>query len=278
MDPANTTATAEDAARRAAALVEDDPTAAHTLASLAAAVGLSPSHLRRVFARKFGLSPAAYARAVRLGRMREGLREGRGVARAGFEAGFGSGRAIYEHATRGLAMAPSAYGRGGRGLEVRYSTGASRLGRVLVGATERGVCCVLFADDDTAAEAALRAEFPAAVLARDDAGIAEQVRRVVGLIDGTGASADIPLDLVGTPFQRAVWAELRRIPPGETATYAEVARRIGEPRAVRAVAGACAGNHAAVVVPCHRVVRSDGGLGGYKWGVERKRDLLENER
>jgi len=275
----DTEATTPDAALAgaAAAIVEADPADEHTLASLAKAVGVTPGRLRRVFEAEYAMTPSAYVRAVRLGRMRQGLREGRGVSRSGYEAGFGSDRAIYEHGSRGLGMAPSAYARGGRGLRIGFATAASPLGRVIVGATRRGVCCVLFAEDDASAEAALAAEFPEAVVERD-ASADQHVARVVGLLRGERPSGDVPLDLIGTPFQRRVWAELRRIPRGETATYAEVARRIGEPRAVRAVAGACAGNHAAIVVPCHRVVRTDGGLGGYRWGIDRKEALLAEER
>lgn len=267
-----------DIAALAAGRIESDPAAAHALDSLAHEVGVSPSTLRRAFVRAYGMTPAAYVRVVRSGRMREALREGHSVQSAGYEAGFGSDRALYEHGTRTLGMAPSVYRRGGRGMLIAWDTADSDAGRVLVGATSRGICAILFAHADSEAERALRAEFPEAVLKRDADHVAEHVARVVGLLEGRPPEDDIPLDLVGTPFQREVWAELRRIPPGETATYAEVAQRIGRPRAVRAVASACAGNHVAVAVPCHRVVRTDGGLGGYKWGTARKRSLLDGER
>ncbi len=159
---------------------------------------------------------------------------------------------------------------------IRWATGETRYGRVIVGATERGVCCVLFWDGGDPAET-LQVEFPRAELVRDD-DARGRLGEVIATIEGVQTGAELPLHLLGTPFQREVWAELRRIPPGETASYAEVARRIGRPRAVRAVASACAGNHAAVVVPCHRVVRSDGGLGGYKWGEERKGVLIAEEK
>jgi AraC family transcriptional regulator, regulatory protein of adaptative response / methylated-DNA-[protein]-cysteine methyltransferase len=262
----------------AAAFIEADPAAEHTLAALAEATGVSASYLRRCFVRDFGMSPAEYLRAVRLGRMRDALRDGGGVAAAGYEAGFGSDRAIWEHTNRGLGMPPSAYRKGGRGMTIRFTTAGTTAGWIVVGATERGVCCVLFVESDHDAESALRTEFPAAEIARDDAGLASDAERVRAMIDTGRAEGDIPLDLVGTPFQRRVWAELRAIPPGATATYAEVAERIGAPSATRAVANACAGNHAAVVVPCHRVVRTDGGLGGYRWGIERKRALLDAEK
>ena len=261
----------------AAGLIEADPAASHTLASLATQTGVSPSHLRRCFVRDFGMSPAEYLRVVRLGRMRDALKDGDRVADAGYGAGFGSDRAIWEHTSRGLGMAPSAYRKGGKGMTIRYTAAETTAGRIVVGATERGVCCVLFVDPAEDEGTVLRAEFPAAEVIRDDRALCDEADRVRRMIDTGDARGDIPLDLVGTPFQRRVWAELRAIAPGETATYAEVARRIGEPTATRAVANACAGNHAAVVVPCHRVVRTDGGLGGYRWGIERKRSLLATE-
>ena len=231
------------------------------------------------------MSPAEYLRAVRLGRMRDALRNGEPVSAAGYTAGFGSDRAIWESTNRGLGMPPSAYRKGGKGMTLRYATADTIAGRIVVGATERGVCCILFVDsaatDDVAPDAAreaLHAEFPEAELVPDNATVGPLAERIATMIaTGETGGAEIPLDLVGTPFQRRVWAELRAIPPGETATYADVARRLGEPSATRAVANACAGNHAAVVVPCHRVVRTDGGLGGYRWGIGRKRQLLDAE-
>jgi AraC family transcriptional regulator of adaptative response/methylated-DNA-[protein]-cysteine methyltransferase len=257
-----------------AAALEADPTASHTLTSLAEGVGFSRGHVQRLFTARFGMSPAAYLRSVRAGRLREGLRGGEPVARAGYDAGFGSDRAIYEQGTRTLGMAPSRYRRHGAGLTITVGIANTRFGRLVIGVTDRGVCCALF--DDGSGTELVRAEFPSATVLDDAAAIAEELRAVTSLLDGD-AAADVPLDLIGTPFQRRVWAELRRIPAGETASYAEVARRLGEPRATRAVAGACASNHVAVVVPCHRVVRTDGGLGGYRWGVERKRRLLSRE-
>lgn len=260
---------------RAAALIEEAPSEPHTLESLAQNVGMSPSGLRRAFATEFGMSPAAYLRAVRTGAMRERLRSGSGVSEAGYTAGFGSHRAIWEHGSRGLGMAPSRYRKGGAGLRIAWSSAGSPFGDVVVGATEIGICCVLFLDgaDPTAL---LAREFPRAELHHDPDAVCPHLDRVIALMRGE-VTGDIPLDLVGTPFQREVWAELRRIPVGETATYAQIAERIGSASAVRAVAGACSHNHAALVVPCHRVVRSDGGLGGYRWGIERKKSLLGTE-
>ena len=266
----------ETSVEAVAELIESEPAVPHTLGSLAAAVDLSPSHVRRLFVARYGMTPAAYLRAVRLGAMREDLRAGVAVSAAGFSAGFGSQRAIYEHSTRALGMAPSAYRRGAAGLKIAWGTDTTTLGTVVVGATEKGLCCVIFADDSSAQEA-LESEFPSATLHHDPARVAPHVARLQALLSGD-ETGEVPLDLVGTPFQRRVWAELRRIPRGQTATYAQIAARIDSPRAVRAVAGACAHNHAAIVVPCHRVIRTDGGLGGYKWGIERKTRLLAEEK
>lgn len=267
------------AVARAAALIEAHPDQPHTLASLAEKLGLSSGRLHRGFVREYGVTPHKYQRAVRAGLMRERLRDGADVARAGFESGFGSSRAIYEHGCATLGMPPSVYRGGGRGQLIAWSTGLSRLGPIVVGATPLGVCCVLFVEnaENADAPALVRAEFPHAEL-QADADARGHLPRVVALLDGAPTAAEVPLDLLGTPFQRAVWAELRRIPQGQTASYTQVAERVGRPRAVRAVANACAGNHAAVVVPCHRVVRTDGGLGGYRWGTERKHALLADER
>jgi AraC family transcriptional regulator of adaptative response/methylated-DNA-[protein]-cysteine methyltransferase len=183
---------------------------------------------------------------------------------------------VYEGAAREIGMSPAQYRGGGSGLEIRYTIVASWLGGVLVGRTGRGVCAVLL-DEPERLLADLAAEFPGAALACDDEGLREWASVVVDAVAGHTSNAPVPLDLRGTDFQRRVWAELQRVPLGETASYAEIAARIGRPTATRAVARACATNHAAVVVPCHRVVRTDGGLGGYKWGIERKRALLESE-
>jgi AraC family transcriptional regulator of adaptative response/methylated-DNA-[protein]-cysteine methyltransferase len=198
------------------------------------------------------------------------------VSEAGYGAGFGSSRGVYEGAVREIGMSPAQYRRGAPGLEIRYTVVPSVLGGVLVGRTEKGVCAVLL-DDAERLAGALATEFPRARLLRDDEGLRDWADAIVGAVAGRTLTAEIPLDLQGTDFQRRVWAELQRVPVGETASYAEIAARIGRPTATRAVAGACAGNHAAVIVPCHRVVRTDGGLGGYKWGVGRKRALLDSE-
>ena len=248
-----------------------------TLAELSARVGLSASHLQREFSRAYGRSPKRYQTVLRAEALKRGLRGGASVSEAGYGAGFGSTRGVYEGAAREMGMSPAQYRKGGSGIEIRYTVVRSVLGGVLVGRTDRGVCAVLL-DDPSRLQDDLAAEFPGARLMRDDEGLREWASIVVDAVAGHALTAPVPLDLKGTDFQRRVWAELQRVPLGETASYAEIAARIGKPTATRAVAGACASNHAAVVVPCHRVVRTDGGLGGYKWGVERKKALLESEK
>lgn len=247
-----------------------------TLDALAREAGMSPAHLQRTFTRVIGMSPKRYQTAVRVEAMKDRLRDGAPVSEALYDAGFGSSRGAYEAAGQRLGMPPGAYARHGAGMVVRYTVAASPLGAVVVGETERGVCAVLLADDAEAALAALRGEFAEATLVRDDAGVAPEAEAVVAYIAGA-PMPEVPLDLVGTGFQREVWAALARVPAGTTVTYSELAASIGRPSARRAVAGACGSNHVSVIVPCHRVVRSDGGLGGYKWGVDRKRALLERE-
>ncbi len=264
------------AVSEAAAYIEahaDEPIA---LASLAALVGLSPSHLQREFTVTFGRSPKRYQTAIRAEALKRGLRDGATVSEAGYRAGFGSTRGVYEGAAREIGMSPAQYRKGGTGLEIRYTVVDSVLGGVLVGRTEKGVCAVLL-DDPARLPADLAAEFPGASLVRDDDALRPWATTIVEAVAGHAIGAPVPLDLRGTDFQRRVWAELQRVPLGETASYAEIAARIGRPTATRAVARACATNHAAVIVPCHRVVRTDGGLGGYKWGIERKRALLDSE-
>jgi AraC family transcriptional regulator of adaptative response/methylated-DNA-[protein]-cysteine methyltransferase len=238
---------------------------------------MSPYHLQRIFKRVVGVSPKAYANARRMERMKSRLKQGDTVSRATYEAGFGSGSRAYEHAWSGLGMTPGRYRNGGRGLAIRYALRASDIGHLVVAATERGLCAVMLGDDPVRLEAALRQEFPAARLDRNDAELEEYSSRVLNLLTGE-QSENLPLDVEGTVFQWQVWNALRRIPRGETRSYRALARELGKPAAARAVAGACASNRLALVVPCHRAVRETGGLGGYRWGVERKRRLLERER
>ena len=255
------------------------------LAELATAVGMSPAHLQRTFTRVVGLSPRAYRDARRVARLKERLRAGDTVSRATFEAGFAAGSGVYARADRALGMSPAAWRRGGQGERVAFAVAPTRLGLLLVAATTRGVCAVAMDDDEAALCAWLRDELPAAELVREEAqdggevaGYAAAIARWVDAGDGDAALRDLPLDLAGTDFQQRVWRALRAIPYGATRSYAELAREVGAPRAVRAVASACASNRVALVVPCHRIVRTGGDTGGYRWGAERKVRLLEHER
>jgi AraC family transcriptional regulator of adaptative response/methylated-DNA-[protein]-cysteine methyltransferase len=247
-----------------------------TLERLATTVGGSPHHLQRSFKAALGISPREYTDALRLQGLRERLRRGQPVSEAGYGAGYGSSRALYERAPSQLGMTPATYRRGGEGVSIAYAITDSPLGRLMVAATGRGICRVGLADTEGALERSLREEYPRATLERDEAALRDWVRAVLGEMAGA-RRPELPLDVQATAFQWRVWQELRRIPRGETRSYAEVARRIGRPTAARAVARACATNPVALVVPCHRVVASDGRLGGYRWGAERKRALLERE-
>jgi AraC family transcriptional regulator of adaptative response/methylated-DNA-[protein]-cysteine methyltransferase len=264
------------AVTRAVALIEtaDQPP---TLHELAAAAGLSPFHFHRVFKAALGVTPAAYARARRSERVRVELAAAPSVSAAIYDAGFGSSSRLYAERDATLGMTPGAYKSGAPGEEIRYALAPSALGWVLVATTSRGLCAIDLADDTEALEAALRARFPHAQLVADDPDFAAWVHAVVALVEAPRRGLDLPLDLQGTAFQRRVWAALQSIPPGHTATYTEIAERIGQPTAARAVAQACAANKLAVAIPCHRVVRGDGSTGGYRWGVERKRELLTRE-
>ncbi|MDQ3811782.1 MAG: methylated-DNA--[protein]-cysteine S-methyltransferase, partial [Chloroflexota bacterium] len=248
------------------------------LERLGRAVGMSPHHLQRMFKRLTGVTPKEYADARRLERFRSRLKEGDTVSRATYEAGYGSGSRVYQQAHARLGMTPAAYRRGGRGMHIRFTIVDSPLGRLLVGTTERGICAVTLGDTDTTLEATLRREYPAASVERIDDGQNEWVATIVRHLSGTSAGGlDLPLDVQATAFQWRVWKALQEIPPGHTRTYGAIAAALGEPTAARAVASACASNPVAIVVPCHRVVRGDGDLGGYRWGQERKRQLLARE-
>jgi len=249
-----------------------------TLRRLAREVGLSPAYLQRAFTRLVGVSPKTYLDARRRDRLRARLRTGEPVTRAMYEAGFGSASALYRRRGATLGTTPGAYRRGGAGLAITYGIVPSSLGRVLVAATDRGVCAVTLGDTDRQLEDALADEFPAAQRSRDDAAVAAWATAVVRRIDSQDDHTGVPLDLQGTAFQMRVWQALQQIPLGETRSYAELAAAIGSPSAARAVARACATNRVAVVVPCHRVIAASGATSGYRWGVERKRRLLDNER
>jgi AraC family transcriptional regulator of adaptative response/methylated-DNA-[protein]-cysteine methyltransferase len=278
----NEAATSEPAVARvrAACRAIDEALAAEAptpgLEELGERVGASPFHLQRSFKKLLGISPREYADAKRLGRVKSMLREGNGVADALYGAGYGSASRLYERADTQLGMTPATYAKGGKGAQIAFTTGDCRFGRVLVGATVRGVCAVSLGDDDASLEAALRREYPAAELVPGARGLwfDEVLRRLAG----EAATAALPLDLRATAFQWRVWQALQAIPPGETRSYREIAAAIGMPKAVRAVGRACGANHVAVVIPCHRVVRGDGAAGGYKWGTARKEKLLAAER
>ncbi len=247
------------------------------LADLAARAGMSPHHFHRVFKSVTGLTPRAYAAAHRAGRVRGALARGATVTDAIYGAGYGSSGRFYETSNAVLGMTPSAYRAGGAGMELRFAVGACSLGSILVAQSSRGICAILLGDDPRALTRELQDRFPRARLIGGDKAYEKLVARVVGFVEAPGRGLDLPLDVRGTAFQQRVWQALRNIPAGKTASYAEIAKRIGSPRSVRAVAGACAANALAVAIPCHRVVRSDGGLSGYRWGVERKRALLKRE-
>jgi len=249
-----------------------------TLSELGRAVGLSPAHLQRVFKQYVGLSPLEYAEAVRMHQLKLALRQGTSVTDAIYASGFSSSSRVYERAARSMGMTPRRYRERGRGERIRYSVVPSALGQLLVASTDKGICAVQLGDEADGLQRLLREEFSAAEIVHDDRTHADWVRGVVAIAEGQAPNESLPLDVRGTAFQMLVWRALRKIPRGETRSYAEVAQSIGRPEAVRAVANACGANPTALVVPCHRVVQSDGGLGGYHWGIERKRRLLGAER
>ena len=249
-----------------------------TLETLARAAGLSPFHFHRIFKTVTGVTPRAYARAHRAARAADSLAQGRTVTESVYAAGYGAPSRFYASAAERLGMRPSAYRRGGAGERLSFAVGPCALGLVLVAATERGICAILLGDEEEALRRDLAARFPRAEIVAGAADFAATVAAVVRLVAEPGAAFALPLDVGGTAFQQRVWEALRRIPAGATASYAEIARAIGEPAAVRAVAMACGANRLAVAIPCHRVVRSDGALSGYRWGTARKTELLARER
>jgi AraC family transcriptional regulator, regulatory protein of adaptative response / methylated-DNA-[protein]-cysteine methyltransferase len=246
------------------------------LAELAASAGVSVFHLQRTFKRVMGVSPRQYLAARRFGNFKQLLRNGESVTNALYDSGFNSSSRLYEHAAEELGMTPATYSRGGRGVNISYTTVASSMGRLLVAMTERGVCAVRMGDSDAELEKDLREEFPHAQLKRADS-MHESVQKILSHLDNNESRLDLPLDIRSTAFQRQVWEKLRAIPYGQTVSYGDVAKALGKPGAVRAVGRACATNPVALVIPCHRVVREDKSLGGYRWGLERKKKLLEHE-
>jgi len=248
-----------------------------TLAELAKPSGLSAFHFHRVFKAITGVTPRQYAAAHRADRVRGELSRGRRVTEAMYDAGYGSSSRFYEQSTAVLGMTPTAYRAGGADAKIRFAVGECSLGSILVAQSERGLCAILLGDDADALVRDLQDRFPRAELVGGDAKFERLVARVVGFVEAPGNGLDLPLDVRGTAFQQRVWQVLRNVPAGETTSYTELARRIGAPKSVRAVAQACAANPLAVAIPCHRVVRRDGGLSGYRWGIDRKRALLARE-
>lgn len=248
-----------------------------SLNQLAANAGLSPYHFHRVFKSITGMTPREYAAAHRVSRVRTALRNGKSVTEAVVSAGYGSGSRFYEKSTEHLGMTPTQFRKGGDKATLRFAIGQCSLGAILVAQSDKGICAILLGDDADDLARDLQERFPKATLVGGDRKFEKRVAQVVGFVEAPKLGLDLPLDIRGTAFQQRVWKALQKIPAGKTASYAEIAKRIGSPSSTRAVAGACAANAIAVAIPCHRVVRTDGGLSGYRWGVERKRALLESE-
>lgn len=257
--------------------IRSQPDGPPSLAALGRRSGWSPGYLQRVFKRVVGVSPRQFADACRLERLRAGLKEGESVTLAMIAAGYGSSSRLYEKAAAQLGMTPGEYKRGGELATIRFTTAACSLGRVLLAATLKGICAVFLADSDDELIAFLDAEFPAADRRQDSESLDTWLTELLRRLTGAEPHVELPLDIRATAFQRRVWEELQRIPRGETLTYRQLAATIGQPAAVRAVARACATNPVSVVIPCHRVIGSDGELRGYRWGLARKKKLLESE-
>src|SRR5215475_5445890 len=248
-----------------------------TLTAISRHVAASPFHFQRLFKRMLGISPRQYQQGRRAGKFRQALLSQGRVTEAIYEAGYSSSSRAYESIPAQLGMTPSAFRKGGEGVEIHYTVISTELGKLLVATTARGVCAVRFGESDAALLRELKHDFAAAEIKRDDTGLKPVASQIKDLLKGSSAPLNIPLDLRGTAFQQMVWKELQRIPSGQTRSYTELAKTIGRPKAVRAVANACGSNPVAVVVPCHRVVQKNGSLAGYRWGVKRKAALLEKE-
>jgi len=270
--------TALAAVRAACDLIDADTERAPTLEDLAAHVGFSASHLQRRFKRVMGVSPREYADARRMARFRQAVKAGDDVTGALYEAGYGSSSRLYERAGAHLGMTPATYAKGGKGAEIRYALADCAYGRILVAGTQTGICFLAFGEDDAKLADELALEFPAAALERDDAGLGRWLDAVLDYLNDGTPHPELPLDVRATAFQRRVWQALTQIPYGETRTYSEIAAMLGAAKAQRAVGRACATNPVSLLIPCHRAVREDGGLGGYRWGLETKEGLLEHER
>jgi AraC family transcriptional regulator of adaptative response/methylated-DNA-[protein]-cysteine methyltransferase len=248
-----------------------------TLDSLSQQVGVSSFHLQRTFKNIMGMSPGEYAETRRVNRFKQGVQAGEKITDAIYDAGFGSSTRLYELASSQLGMTPATYGKGGRGAVIRYAIGDSPLGRLLVAATDKGVCSVRLGDSDDELTSELQREFFAAEILLDESRLRTALTAVLDHLHDKTPRIDLPLDIRSTAFQRQVWEQLQKIPVGQTYSYSEIAKGIGQQKAVRAVARACASNPVALVIPCHRVIREDKSLGGYRWGLDRKKKLLERE-
>lgn len=265
-------------AREVCKLIDENDGEPLTLGMLSSRVGVSTFHLQRTFKSVMGISPSQYAEATRIGKFKQGVRDGESITSAIYDAGFGSSSRLYEQAASRLGMTPATYGKGGRGAIIKYAIVETSLGLLLVAATEKGVCSVTLGDSESALENDLRHEFPQAEIQRGEQALKLATKLIVDHLEGKTPHIDLPLDVRATAFQRQVWEQLRAIPIGQTSSYSDVAKAIGQDKAVRAVARACATNPVALVIPCHRVIREDKSLGGYRWGLERKKKLLDEER
>jgi AraC family transcriptional regulator of adaptative response/methylated-DNA-[protein]-cysteine methyltransferase len=253
----------------------DKPISLHALGD---AFGMSPFHLQRTFKGALGITPKEYADSCRMNQLKRNLQSGKTVTSSMYDAGYSSSSRLYERASQHLGMTPDKYRRGAIGVAIRYTTSPSPLGRLLIAATEHGICAIRFGDSDADLELGLRREYPFAARKRQDDDLQTWNQQVLQHLEGHKLNATLPLDIQATAFQRKVWSYLQTIPRGVTKSYSQVARAIGRPTATRAVARACASNSVALEIPCHRVVREDGGLGGYRWGMQRKKRLLEIEK
>ncbi|MFN2499182.1 MAG: bifunctional DNA-binding transcriptional regulator/O6-methylguanine-DNA methyltransferase Ada [Pyrinomonadaceae bacterium] len=258
-------------------VIEESNGESITLETLSEKVGVSSFHLQRTFKRIMGMSPGDYAETRRVNSFKQNVQAGENITNAIYDAGFGSSSRLYELASSQLGMTPATYGKGGRGAVIRYAIGDSPMGRLLVAATDKGICSVRLGDSDGVLASELRQEFSAAQIQLDESRLRSALKTVVDHLNDKTPGIDLPLDIRATAFQRQVWEQLQKIPAGETHSYTQVAKSIGQHKAVRAVARACATNPVALVIPCHRVIREDKSLGGYRWGLDRKKKLLERE-
>ena len=259
-------------------LIDESEGEPMTLAALSGRLGVSSFHLQRTFKSVMGITPKDYAETSRVNRFKQGVRKGDGITNAIYDAGFGSSSRLYESASAQLGMTPATYGKGGRGAVINYAIVETPLGQLLVAATSKGVCSVMLGDSESQLKTDLLKEFPAAEIREDEQPLRSSLQAIVEHLKTKSPHIDLPLDIRATAFQRQVWEQLCAIPYGETHSYSEIAKAIGQEKAVRAVARACATNPVALVIPCHRVIREDKSLGGYRWGLERKRKLLEREK